>query len=69
MATESLNDLERVGSDENTNVVVLNQRERGAHERLLGRFAQYEGTRTYYVTKQDKPSTRSLLGESSLQTR
>ena len=64
MATESVNDLERVGSDENTNVVVLNHRERGTHERLLGRFAEYEGTRTYYVTKEDKPSTRSLLGDS-----
>ena len=64
MATDSLKELERVGSDENTHVVALNHRERAAHERLLGLFDQYEGSRTYYVTKQGESSTRALLGES-----
>jgi Clostripain family len=51
MCTYSLDRLETVGSDENTNLVVMNHRRRWVGDQLLGRFAQYDGTKTHYVTK------------------
>lgn len=51
MTTASLAALEQVGSDEQTDVVALNYRERPKHERVLGRFAEYEGARCYHVTR------------------
>ena len=55
MCTYTLNELERVGSDENTNLVVMNYRRGWSPERLLGLFKEYEGARTYYVTRQAEP--------------
>ena len=51
MTTASLESLERVGSNEQTDVVALNYRERPGHERALGRFAEYEGARCYHLTR------------------
>ena len=55
MCTYSLDQLETVGSDENTHLVVMNHRRRWVGDQLLGRFEQYEGTKSYYVTKQESP--------------
>jgi hypothetical protein len=51
MATASLESLERVGSNEQTDIVALNYRERPKQEKVLGRFADYEGARCYHVTR------------------
>ncbi|MBX3171828.1 MAG: hypothetical protein KF760_30735 [Candidatus Eremiobacteraeota bacterium] len=51
MTTAGLESLERVGSDEHTDVVALNYRERPKQERVLGRFGEYEGARCYHVTR------------------
>lgn len=53
MCTYSLDRLESVGSDENTHLVVMNHRTRWVGDKLLGRFADHEGTKTYYVTKDE----------------
>lgn len=52
MSTANLLDLERRGSDENTNVVVMNYRSPWFLERFTGKNSQFLGTSTYYVTKQ-----------------
>lgn len=51
MCTANLLDLERVGSDENTDVVCLNYRSGWLPERLLGKDTEFVGARTYHVTK------------------
>lgn len=53
MCTYSLDRLGSVGSDQNTHLVVMNHRTRWVGDKLLGRFAEDEGTKTYYVTKDD----------------
>lgn len=47
IGTHALQQLESIGSDENTDVVALNYREHTP----LGRFEEYEGGRTYHVQK------------------
>ncbi len=54
MCTSSLVELEKVGSDENTNVVAMNYRSDGTYEKLTGRNREYKGTKTYYVTKHEE---------------
>jgi hypothetical protein len=54
MCTASLVDLEKVGSDENTNVVVMNYRSDGMYEKVTGRNREFKGTKTYYVTKHEE---------------
>lgn len=61
MTTASLQALEQVGSDEQTDVVALNYRERPKQERVLGRFGEYEGARCYHVTRAAS-SSPSWLG-------
>ncbi len=61
MTTASLESLEQVGSNEQTDIVALNYRERPKQEKVLGRFADYEGARCYHVTRAQK-SSASWLG-------
>jgi hypothetical protein len=56
MCTYSLDRLEEVGSDENTHLVVMNHRRRWVGDQLLGRFGDYEDTKTHYVTKAEPES-------------
>lgn len=53
MCTYSLTELEKVGSDDNTHLVAMNYRRGWSAERLLGLFGEYEGAKTYYVTRQE----------------
>lgn len=62
MATASLQQLEQVGSDENTHVIALNFRQRPSHQELLHRFTEFEGARSYYVTSHPKASAQAWLG-------
>lgn len=58
MSTHSLQQLERVGSDEQTDVVALNYRENTP----LGRFSEYEGGSTYHIQRQGKLVGRGEFG-------
>lgn len=51
MCTATLADLERVGSNADTHVVAFNHRTRWTPERLLGAYGEFDGARSYYVTK------------------
>lgn len=51
MCTAKLVDMEKVGSDENTNVVVMNYRSPWFTERITGSNKEFRGAKTYYVTK------------------
>lgn len=61
MCTGSLVDLERVGSDANTDVVVLNHRSPWLPERILGKNQAYDGARTYHVEHNASPAAAPRL--------
>lgn len=63
MTTHVVNQLEQVGSDENTNLLALNYRERPVQERILGRHKAFEGARSYFINKHPKRSSGAWLGE------
>lgn len=65
MSTYSLDQLEKVGSDANTDVVALNYRNKPWFE--AGRFGDYEGSRTYHVERRQagKPLLNRVLGENA----
>lgn len=52
MTSAIVRDLERVGSDQNTNLVAANYSEPAAYQDLLGRQKPFTGALTYYVEKQ-----------------
>ncbi len=73
MCTATLADLERAGSDSHTHVVAFNHRTRWAPERMLRAFREFDGARSYYVTRRPQteephwkamlpPDLRSLVG-------
>jgi hypothetical protein len=62
MATNTVQQLEQIGSDSNTHIVALNYRERAPHEELLHRFTAYQGARSYYITQNPKPTAQNWLG-------
>ncbi|MEQ8168761.1 MAG: clostripain-related cysteine peptidase [Candidatus Eremiobacterota bacterium] len=59
MCTHNLLDLENVGSDENTNVVVMNYRSTSWLDGSAGFKPEYRGTKTYYVEKNEKPPEKN----------
>ncbi len=61
MGTAKLLDLEKVGSDENTNVVVMNYRSKFNLDRITGDYGKLQGARTYYVTRNENPPEKFPL--------
>lgn len=69
MCTSTLVDLEKVGSDENTNVVVMNYRTPWFLEKITGQHRSFNGARTYYVTKNTAASASKMLKYLPMETR
>ncbi|HPZ06620.1 MAG TPA: clostripain-related cysteine peptidase [Candidatus Eremiobacteraeota bacterium] len=61
MGTASLLDLERIGSDENTNVVVMNYRSKFNLDRITGDYGKLQGAKTYYITRNENPPEKFPL--------
>ena len=59
--TASLVDLEKVGSDENTSVVVMNYRSSGLLEKFSETLEKFSCGKTYYVTKNENPHEKIPL--------
>jgi hypothetical protein len=56
MCTASLLDLDRVGTDESTHVVVMNHRSAWLPERMLGVNQDHNGTRSYAIEARPMPA-------------
>ncbi len=61
MCTSSLIDLEKIGSDENTSVVVLNYRSSDLLGKVSKTIEKFNGGKTYYVTRNENPPEKLPL--------